>query len=269
MTRSEKGKWVRALHAGKVGWFPAAYARRLQQHSYETTKKTTLRSSAARGRFVAAVLKGRQVIATGRTSGRYLQLYSARKTGWEARSQVRRTATAKYQTHNATPLHASSVGARKLATIPADYTVASRDGVRAKGRIQVEYGSRTGWVQASRISKVALSTKTGKLGWKQSASMNISRRCRSPRVLAWRIMPRPVAGTGSTVGGSRWTPPACLAGDWIRTIRRPSPSSSMSAHTFCNTVPTHMTSPPWIGARTLSTATGTAPSIWRTGWQWR
>lgn len=184
VARSVKGKWVRTSHAGKVGWFPIAYARRLPQHRYETVKKTTLRSSAGKGRFVATVAKGKQVIATGRTSGRYLQLYSAGKTGWAARSQVRRTVTAKYQTRSATPLHASSVGARKLATIPADFTVASRGGTRANGRVQVEYGSKTGWVQASRVSKVALSTKTGKLSWKQSASKNISRWCRSVPITA-------------------------------------------------------------------------------------
>lgn len=184
VTQSVKGKWVRASHAGKLGWFPVSYARRLSQPRYETVKKTTLRSTAGKGRFVASIAKGKLVVATGRVSGSYLQLYSAGKTGWAARSHVRRTVTAKYQTRSATTLHASSVGARKLATIPADYTVASRGGARAKGRVQVEYGSKTGWVQESRLSKVALSTKTGKLSWKQSAAKNITRWCRSVPITA-------------------------------------------------------------------------------------
>lgn len=182
--RSVRGSWVQASRDGKVGWFPGSHARKLPQPRYEALRATVLRATAGKGPAVVRVARGKQVIATGRLAGSYLQLYSAGKTGWAKRSDVRRTVTAKFQTRHATILYASATSTRKLATIPADYTVASRGTMRSKGRVHVQYGSTAGWVQESLVSRVALATATGRLSWRQSAAKNISRWCRSVPVTA-------------------------------------------------------------------------------------
>ncbi|MCG2624565.1 hypothetical protein LVY72_21990 [Arthrobacter sp. I2-34] len=89
------------------------------------------------------------------------------------------TIVAKYQTNAATSLYSSAAGTTKLATVPADYTVGTRTGRTSPDdrRVQVDYGSRTGWVLLSKVSKVKLSTPVGKLSWAQSAAKNIAKWC--------------------------------------------------------------------------------------------
>jgi len=86
---------------------------------------------------------------------------------------------AKYQTKVATALYSTAGGSTKLATVPADYTVATRTAKKSSDgkRLQVEYKSKTGWITASKVSKVPLSTTLGKLSWKASAAKNIAAWC--------------------------------------------------------------------------------------------
>ncbi|GAA3667462.1 hypothetical protein GCM10023081_02700 [Arthrobacter ginkgonis] len=86
---------------------------------------------------------------------------------------------AKYQTNVSATLYSAGSGTKKLATVPADYTVATRTAKKSSDgkRIQVQYKSKTGWITLSKASKVSLSTKVGQLSWKASAAKNISKWC--------------------------------------------------------------------------------------------
>jgi len=86
---------------------------------------------------------------------------------------------AKYQTNVSTTFYSAASGTKKLSTVPADYTVATRTAKKSSDgkRIQVEYKSKTGWITLSKASKVSLSTKVGQLSWKASAAKNISKWC--------------------------------------------------------------------------------------------
>ena len=86
---------------------------------------------------------------------------------------------AKYQTKASTTLYSTATGTKKVSTVPADYTVATRTAKKSSSgkRIQVEYKSKTGWITLSKTSKVSLSTKVGQLSWKASAAKNIARWC--------------------------------------------------------------------------------------------
>ncbi|MFJ6417124.1 hypothetical protein [Paeniglutamicibacter sp. NPDC091659] len=156
---------------------PAA-AQTLPRHRYEAIRKTTLRSSPGKGTVVAAVARGKELTSTGRTSGKYVQLSRAGKTGWAASADIRRAIMAKYQTSSATPLYASAGSTRQLAKIPADYTLGTRTNARSNGRVKVEYAGKSGWVRSSRVAKVALGVPLGKLGWKASAAKNIAKWCK-------------------------------------------------------------------------------------------
>jgi len=89
------------------------------------------------------------------------------------------TIKAKYQTNVSATLYSAGSGTKKLATVPADYTVATRTAKKSSDgkRIQVEYKSKTGWITLSKASRVSLSTKVGQLSWKASAAKNIAKWC--------------------------------------------------------------------------------------------
>ncbi|NKX54995.1 hypothetical protein [Arthrobacter mobilis] len=90
------------------------------------------------------------------------------------------TVVAKYQTKVSAALYAASTGSTRLATVPADYTLGTKTNRKSPDgtRVQVQYGSRTGWVLLSKVTKVSLSTKIGRLSWAQSAAKNIAKWCR-------------------------------------------------------------------------------------------
>ena len=156
---------------------PAA-AQALPRHRYEALRKTSLRSSPGKGTIVAVVARGKELSSTGRTSGKYVQLSRAGKTGWAASTDIRRAIVAKYQTSSAISLYASASSTRQLAKIPADYTVGARTNARSHGRIKVEYAGKSGWIRSSRVAKVSLGVPIGKLGWKASAAKNIAKWCK-------------------------------------------------------------------------------------------
>ena len=131
------------------------------RHRYEALRKTSLRSSPGKGTIVAAVARGKELTSTGRTSGKYVQLSRAGKTGWAASADIRRAIMAKYQTSSATPLYASAGSTRQLAKIPADYTLGTRTNAKSNGRVKVEYAGKSGWVRSSRVAKVALGVPVG------------------------------------------------------------------------------------------------------------
>ena len=177
-TRSTKSGWVRANVGGKTGWFRMADTKRLPQHRYEALRNTSLRTSPGKGARVADLARGKALVSTGRTSGKYAQLYSAGKTGWAPSADIRRAITAKYQTSSTTPLYASTRSTKQLAKIPADYTLGTRTNDRSNGRVKVEYAGKTGWIQSSRAAKVAANVPLGKLDWKASAAKNIAKWCK-------------------------------------------------------------------------------------------
>ncbi len=133
---------------------------------------------ARQGHHRGGVARGKELISTGRTSGKYVQLSRAGKTGWAASADIRRAIMAKYQTSSATPLYASAGSTKQLAKIPADYTLGTRTNARSNGRVKVEYAGKSGWVQSSRVAKVAAGVPLGKLGWKASAAKNIAKWCK-------------------------------------------------------------------------------------------
>lgn len=172
-----KGSWVRVSYKGLIGWLPLASARKLAQPRYEAKAKLSLRANPGSGRAVTVMAKGSTAYATGRTSGRYVQLYRTGKTGWTAASMIQRPIVGKYQTNRSTTLYASKSSRTKLATIPADYTAATRTNWKTSTRVSLEYGKKTGWVALKDVSKVPLSTKIGRIGYKASAIKNIRKWC--------------------------------------------------------------------------------------------
>lgn len=176
--RTTRAKWIRVAVGGKTGWFPLSNTKRLVQKRHEAIRKTTLRTSPGKGTVVVRVAKGKELVSTGRRSGKYLQLYTGGKTGWAPTADVRNAILAKYQTSSATAMYTTAKSAKKLSTIPADYTVGTRTMAAAKGRTQVEYAGKTGWVAASRAPKVGLGVPLGKLSWKASAVKNIAKWCK-------------------------------------------------------------------------------------------
>ena len=175
---STRSGWVRAAVGGRTGWFPLANAKRLPQHRHEALRKTSLRKSPGKGAVVAVVARGKELISTGRTSGTHAQLYIAGKTGWARTADIRRAILAKYQTSSATPLYSSARSTRRLATIPADFTLGTRSNAKSNGRVQVEYAGKTGWIKSANAAKVAGNVRLGKLSWKESAAKNISKWCK-------------------------------------------------------------------------------------------
>lgn len=181
-----KGSWVRVSYSGVLGWLPLASAKKLAQTRYEAKVKLGLRTSPGSGKTVITLAKGKTAYATGRTSGKYLQLYVPGKTGWTAKTSVQRPIVAKYQTKRATTLYAGKTSTKKLATVPADYTLATRTNAKSVTRVHVSYGSKTGWVTLKQVSKVALATKVGKLSWVGSAKKNIAKWCKGVPITAGR-----------------------------------------------------------------------------------
>ncbi|GAA4362223.1 SH3 domain-containing protein [Paeniglutamicibacter cryotolerans] len=179
-----KGSWVRVTYKGRAGWLPLSSAKKLAQTRYEAKAKLTLRATPGRGKTITVLAKGSTGYATGRKSGRYIQLYRTGKTGWTAASLVQRPVTAKYQTNRPTPFYASASATVKSAAIPADYTLATRTNAKSSGRIQLEYKGKTGWVAAKGLSAVALSVKVGKLSFAKSAAKNIRKWCKGVPISA-------------------------------------------------------------------------------------
>lgn len=178
VSQSGKRGWVKARTGGKTGWFPTANASRLAQYPQQSTRGTTLRSSPGKGSLVTRVSKGRTMVSTGRTSGRYAQVYVAGKTGWVPKSDIRRGIMAKYQTSKSVSFYATSRSKKATARIPADFTLGTRTKAKSGSRIQVEYKGKTGWVGKTTVKTVALSVPLGKLSWKASAAKNIAKWCK-------------------------------------------------------------------------------------------
>lgn len=178
--------WVLTGHAGATGWFASAHAERLPRIRYESTRALPLTVRAGSGAVVLTLAKGQRAVSTGRVSGGLVQLYSAGRTGWAPAANLRRSVVAKYQTASSARLYASATSSTRVATIPADYTVATRTNGQANGRIHVQYGSRTGWLSAGNVAKVALSTAVGRLTWGQSAAKNMQPWCSGVPVTAGR-----------------------------------------------------------------------------------
>ena len=172
-----KGAWLRVTYRGRGGWLPLASARKLAQPRYEAKAKLSLRANPGSGTVTTVLSKGSTAYATGRTSTRYVQLYRAGKTGWTAASMIQRPIVGKYQTNRSIVLYAGKSSRTKLATIPADYTLATRTNWRSATRVALEYGKKTGWVSLKHVTKVPLTTKVGRLGYKASAAKNIRKWC--------------------------------------------------------------------------------------------
>ena len=184
------------------------------RHRYEALRKTSLRTSPGKGTIVAAVARGKELTSTGRTSGKYVQLSRAGKTGWAASADIRRAIMAKYQTSSATPLYASAGSTRQLAKIPADYTLGTRTNAKSNGRVKVEYAGKSGWVRSSRVAKVASGVPVG--NWagrppRQKTLPSGARECRC------RWGEQAQHGRGQRLGRphewkrSPWTPPVSAA----------------------------------------------------------
>ncbi|RAX47897.1 hypothetical protein DQ353_18110 [Arthrobacter sp. AQ5-05] len=184
--RKSKGSWVQVAHKGKTGWLKRASVRKLAQPVYEAKAKLSLRARPGSGKTVATLPMGKSGQATGRTSGSYIQLYVAGKTGWASSSKLQRPMTAKYQTGGATAFYPSATSKKRSATIPADYTMGTRTGRKSGGRLEAEYKGKTGWVAANKVTKVALGLKLGKLGFGQSAAKNIAKWCKGVPITAGR-----------------------------------------------------------------------------------
>lgn len=122
-------------------------------------------------------------------------------TGWTPAATVRGAIVAKYQTNVAAYLYATAHSRSRVATLPADYTHATRTNRVLNGRIHVQYGLKSGWIGASKVSRVSLATAVGKLAWRQSAAKNVARWCRGVPVTAGRGL-----GNFASMSGSpgRW-----------------------------------------------------------------
>lgn len=193
---SAKGGWFQATVGPQTGWFPLAVTQRLPQYRQETLRKTSLRTAPGRGSVVAVLAKGRELVSTGRTSGRHTQLYIAGKTGWVRTADIRRAIIAKYQTWAASPLYASARSPKHVAMIPADYTLGTRTNARSNSRIQVEYAGKTGWIHSSRVAKVAAGIRVGPLSWKASAAKNIAKWCKGVPITAGPNLPNEAEARG-------------------------------------------------------------------------
>ncbi|WP_411732674.1 hypothetical protein [Paeniglutamicibacter sp.] len=195
-TRSTKSGWVQATVGGKTGWFPLANTKRLSQHRHEALRKTSLRKSPGKGAVVVVVARGKELVSTGRTSGKHTQLYIAGKTGWARTADTRRAIMAKYQTSSATPMYSAARSTKQLAKIPADYTLGTRTNARSNSRVQVEYEGRTGWIKSSAAAKVAGNVRLGKLSWKDSAAKNIAKWCKGVPITVGPNRPNEAEASG-------------------------------------------------------------------------
>lgn len=193
--------WIKVGHAGRTGWFPAGYARKLDQIQYQATRAVAVTTRPGAGSAVVSLAAGRSAVSTGRVSGGHVQVYSAGKTGWAPAAALRRAVVAKYQTNVAAYLYATAHSPTRVATLPADYTHATRTNRALNGRIHVEYGGTSGWIGAAKVTRVALGTAVGKLAWRQSAAKNVARWCRGVPITAGRGL-----GNFASMSGSpgRW-----------------------------------------------------------------
>ena len=180
VSKGMSGQWMKTTFSGTTGWYPLSHLKKLPQPRYDVVKAVSATKGAGSGSPVAKLGKGTRVYGTGRVAGKHTQIYSAGRTGWVKTSALQRPVVAKYQTKHATPLYAGPSGTKRLATIPADYTVATRTNKKSgdQKRVAVEYGHKPGWLLLAKASKVSLSTKTGKLSFKQSAAKYIAKWCK-------------------------------------------------------------------------------------------
>jgi hypothetical protein len=86
--------------------------------------------------------------------------------------------TFRLQTKAKTVMYTSAKGSKKRATIPADYTMKAKSATLKNSRYKVTYKGKTGWVKKSKVSRVSVKTKIGKLSWAGSAKKNIKRWCK-------------------------------------------------------------------------------------------
>lgn len=199
--------------------------------TYTTTANLNLRSGASTKHRSVAVLKKGTKLALRATKGTWHKVTANGRTGWVAKTYVKKTTTktvsappvtsattaknVKYTTTTALLLRKSAPSGSVVVTMKKGSVVTTTGAARkvsGKTWYQVRFGTRTGWASSAYLKKVAASPSTppvtsGAPGkFTTTANVNLRASAPSGKVLALVAKGTGVSATGKTtkIGSTTW-----------------------------------------------------------------
>ena len=158
---------------------------------YVATTSIAPRSGKSSGAKLGSATKGSHVWGTGKSSAGHTQITFFGRTGWVKSSQLKRVASARYETKRGTTLRSKAAAGKSMGSIPTDFTLDTLNNAKAKKGtwVQIRFRGKNGWVAAKDLKSVSINATVGSgatsysdATWAKMVQQNISKHCRSTPV---------------------------------------------------------------------------------------